>query len=263
MSQHWRDAARLFFDERASSAHRGNVTLAELSFISGRDARLWADPMMYEDLISSILQQVGANESTSLLEVGSASGFLAWGLAPRVARYVGVDVAAEAVRLGSHLRLANAEFKVADGTNLPFHESSFNAVVCYDVFTNFPSFEIGAQIIAEMIRVLQPGGRALVGSIPDSACKEAFEEKVKQVSVELEERCGPPLTARAAQPGFFARMKRALNRVTPGISCYYFSREDFLDVGTRLGVVTEVCDIHSRNPYHGLRFNVVFSKPKR
>jgi len=263
MSEHWRDAARLFFDERASSARTGSITLAELSYISGRDARLWADPKMYEDLISSILQQLSAEESTSLLEVGSASGFLAWGLAPRVARYVGVDVAAEAVRLGNHLGLANAEFRVADGTNLPFHDSSFNAVVCYDVFTNFPSFETGAKIIAEMIRVLQPGGRALVGSIPDSACKEAFEEKVKQVSAELEERCGPPLAARASQPSFFARMKRALTRVTPGISCYYFSREDFLDVGARLGVVTDICGIHSRNPYHGLRFNVLFSKPKK
>jgi len=261
MSEQWRDAARMFFDDRAST-HSGTITLAELSHISGRDARLWADAVMYEDLIASILQQVGANETSSLLEVGSASGFLAWGLAPRVARYVGVDVAAEAVRLGRRLELVNAEFKVADGTSLPFQDSSFDAVVCYDVFTNFPSFEPGAKIIAEMIRVLRPGGKALVGSIPDSSFKEAFEERVGAVSAELNERYGPPEVTRDSKPGILARLKRALTNVTPGISCYYFRRDDFVDIGTRLCVVTDICDIHSRNPYHGLRFNAVFRKPK-
>lgn len=263
MSNEWRDAARLFFNERAST-YSGNVTLAELSYISGRDARLWADSAMYEDLISSILQQVCATHASSLLEVGSASGFLAWGLAPRVERYTGVDVAAKAIQLGGSLRLANAEFKVADGEKLPFADASFDAVICYDVFTNFPSFEPGAKIIEEMIRVLRPGGHALVGSIPDTSCKESFEKRVNEVSLELEGRCGPPVLRAHSQPNIFARLRQVFTKakVVPSISCYYFRREDFMEIGERLGVITKICDIHPMNPYFGLRFNTVFSKPE-
>jgi ubiquinone/menaquinone biosynthesis C-methylase UbiE len=261
MSEQWRKAARMFFDERAG-AYTGNITLAELSYISGRDARLWADALMYEDLITSVLQQLGATEGTDLLEVGSASGFLAWGLAPRLAKYVGVDVAGDAVRLANQLKILNAEFRVADGENLPFQNSSFDAVVCYDVFTNFPNLEVGEKIIAEMIRVSRPGGRILVGSIPDAACKKAFEKKVGEVSSELDGRCGPAVKGKNRQLSLYSRLKRALTKVTPEISCYYFRRQDFIEIGARLGVVTDICDIHSRNPYHGLRFNALYSKPK-
>jgi ubiquinone/menaquinone biosynthesis C-methylase UbiE len=261
MSGNWRDAAQMFFDERAS-ALSGKPTLSGLSYISGRDARLWSDAAMYEDLISSILQQLAATKTSKLLEVGSASGFLAWGLAPRVTEYVGVDVAAKAVRLGNRLGLANAEFRVADGASLPFPESSFDAVVCYDVFTNFPSFDPGAKIIAEMVRVLRPGGRALVGSIPDALCKEAFEERVKGVSADLDQRYGPLSPATNARLGMLARLRRVMTNVSPGISCYYFRREDFAELGERLGADVSYCDLHPLNPYYGLRFNALFNKPK-
>ena len=77
----------------------------------------------------------------AVLEVGCTSGFIAKGLAPRVKRYTGIDLAESARRVAQRLSLQNTDFRQADGKQVPFPDTSFVAAYCYDVFTNFPAFD--------------------------------------------------------------------------------------------------------------------------
>ncbi len=255
----WRDSSKLFFDLRAAQVKK--LELSDLCYVSGREPRLWSDESLYKDMIDSILGYSGARKESSLLEVGCASGFLAWGLAPRVGQYLGLDVAPHAINIAKRLSLPGAEFRVADGTKLPVADNVFDAAICYDVFTNFPDFVMGEAIILEMLRVVKPGSRVLIGSIPDAGRREPFEQRVAQLMKELDARYGPPPKALDMPAlGILDRLRQWLKPVQPQIVCYYFNREDFLQLGKKFGVDVELTDIHSMNPYVGFRFNAIFTK---
>jgi SAM-dependent methyltransferase len=255
----WRRALELFFAERA--AELGEVpSFADLCYVSGRDPRVW-QPEVYRDMVDNILGLIGADPRAQVLEVGCAAGLIAHGLAPRVRRYTGIDLARAPLGVARRLKLPNATFRRADGAHLPFRPSAFDAVLCYDVFTNFPSFDDGIPIISEMLRTVRSGGRVLLGSIPDADCKSAYEQRVREFAVELDTRYGSlPARVQATRRPLLARLGARLRRTAPEIVCYYFRKQDFLALGGRLGARTEIHDVHRMNPYFGYRFNVVYQK---
>ncbi len=257
----WQQSLEGFFSGRAR--HLGaNPSLADLCYVSGRDPRVWADRADYDDLIDSIVDQLELTDDCKILEVGCASGFIAYGLAGKVSKYVGVDLAKPALSVARRLPLANAEFTEADGAKLPFPDNSFDAVLCYDVFTNFPDWAIGESVVNEMLRVLRPGKRALVGSIPDVEVKAEFEEKVREVGAHLFEKYGE-MPVRPVHQSFWQNLaQKYFGRPPPGICCYYFSRIQFAEYANRRGVQLSFRDVHQRNPYRGLRFNALFAKAK-
>ena len=132
----WKEAARLFFSERAKDVVE-TPSVDDLCWIAGRDPRLWRDISLFEEMIESILSQLDVSPAHRLLEVGCASGFLARGLAPRCREYVGVDLAAPTLEVARRLGLPNATFLCEDATALRLPDASFDRVVSYDVFTNF------------------------------------------------------------------------------------------------------------------------------
>jgi ubiquinone/menaquinone biosynthesis C-methylase UbiE len=257
----WRKSLAAFFAERASQVE-AMPTVEDLCYIAGRDPRLWRQTDIYQDLIASLVESLHLTASTHVLEVGCASGFLARGVAPLVAEYIGVDVAKPTLRVAEKLRLPNATFRLGDGTLLPQGDGTVDAAFCYDVFTNFPRFADGAGIIAEMLRVVKPGGRVLVGSIADQATREAYEKRSATVAATLEAQFGPPPARPARPPGLLEKIRRRVQTpVEPAIVSYYFQRDDFAALGSSLGVDVRITDIHPRNPYAGCRFNVVYTKP--
>jgi arsenite methyltransferase len=103
----------------------------------------------------------GIDESTYVLEVGCGVGATACYLAKKLGcRIVGVDIRPSmierarerAARQGVEDRV---EFRVADATDLPFDDSSFDAVLAESVTT---FIEDKAAAIQEYARVLKPGG---------------------------------------------------------------------------------------------------------
>lgn len=256
----WRLTSRLFFDERAAQL-AGAPTLESLCYVSARDARLWANERLYQDLLASIVEQTSVTGESRVLEVGCASGFLAWGLSSRVGSYVGVDVAPHAIRAARKLMLNNAEFVVGDGASMRFRDNEFDAAVCYDVFTNFPEFESGSGLIVEMLRVVKPGGRVLVGSIPDATKRVEFERRVTEITRQLGSN---NIRMSEVRLKLWRKLtewpRRILREAEPYISCYYFKREDFVSLADRLRAEVIISDIHALNPYAGLRFNVVYTK---
>jgi ubiquinone/menaquinone biosynthesis C-methylase UbiE len=260
----WRASAREFFNERAEAIST-TVNTATLCYVSGREQRLWTNPTLYHDMMVSIQNQLELTKEHSLLEVGCAAGFLAPGLAKMAGRYVGMDIAAKAVEVARSLGIANSEFHVGDGNRLPWPDETFDRVICYDVFTNFPNFEAVAKVIKDMVRVCRQGGKIMAGSLPDDEVKEAFQLHVQKVVKDLDEKHGPVGDV-TAPPSLSQRMRRWLHhkilRTKPEVVCYYFRRGDFIGQAKALGMDWAIHDIHALNPYHGYRFNVVYSKPR-
>ncbi len=263
-NESWKASLHSFFDQRGR-ALPSKPSLEDVCFVSGRDSRLWSAPVLYSDLVKSILTSIESHASSTVVELGCAAGFLAYGVAPAVKRYFGFDIAAGALAAAQRLALPNAEFRKADGRTLPLASASVDAAFCYDVITNFPEFGDFEPLIEEMLRVVRPGGIALIGSVPERAYQVAYEARVAAFAAELDTRYGPvgtgiPLRNVRFIDSVLVKLGLRSAPAAPSISCYYFDRADFETCASRLGVAVRFADIHTLNPYRGFRFNAVFQR---
>ena len=97
-----------------------------------------------------------------VLEIGVGAGtdFINWVRAG--ANATGIDLTLQGISLTrERLQLENrtAELRVSDAESLPFEDGTFDLVYSYGVLHHSPDTE---QAVAEVRRVLKPGGKALV-----------------------------------------------------------------------------------------------------
>lgn len=93
------------------------------------------------------------------LDVGAGTGALAFALAPRVARVIALDAdpaMVEQLRAGAP---ANVEALVGDGEALPFADGEFDLAGSLRTLHHTASPE---RLVAELVRVVRPGGTILV-----------------------------------------------------------------------------------------------------
>ncbi|HJX46540.1 MAG TPA: methyltransferase domain-containing protein [Gaiellaceae bacterium] len=93
------------------------------------------------------------------LDVGTGAGAFAIALAPFVREVVGVDVVPELLEEGRKRAPANVELVGADSTALPYERGSFDLVCTARTLHHVQRPEL---VLAEMNRVLRPGGTMLV-----------------------------------------------------------------------------------------------------
>lgn len=118
------------------------------------------------------------NGDETILDVGCGRGLMATAAAKRVpdGRVVGVDIwsnldqsgnSPEAARRNARLeRVADrVAIDTGDARELPFPDALFDRVVSHWVVHNLPGAEDRAVAIAEMVRVLKPGGYLLIADI--------------------------------------------------------------------------------------------------
>lgn len=111
-------------------------------------------------------------DSDVVLDVGCDSAMVSRHVAPHCRKLVGVDFVPELLTDISRAQIVspaagNAAFAAADGRQLPFRSSTFSNVYCNGVVHALPSRPDGLAMIQDMVRVCAPGGRVLVGCIPD------------------------------------------------------------------------------------------------
>jgi SAM-dependent methyltransferase len=114
---------------------------------------------------NEIPQLLQLNSTSSVLEIGCGSGGYALHVAEKIGcNLVGLDINAAGIRNANQLALAKglasrAHFEQCDvSKNLPFDGETFDAVFSNDVLCHIPG---RAGIMAEISRVLKPGGRML------------------------------------------------------------------------------------------------------
>jgi ubiquinone/menaquinone biosynthesis C-methylase UbiE len=116
----------------------------------------------------------GAELGAEVLEVGAGPGLTTDVLRRRVAHLTAVEVdesLAESLR--QRLRDSNMEVVHADGTALPFASGRFSTATCFTMLHHVPTMALQDQLLAEVRRVLRPGG-LLVGT--DSSASSSLGE---------------------------------------------------------------------------------------
>lgn len=113
---------------------------------------------------SRILRALNLRTGECVLDVGSGPGHQVAEISPLVAPdglVKGVDSAESAIAIANErwTCLNNVEFIPGDAYNLPFEDSTFDAVMSSQVFEYLDNV-VGA--LSEVLRVLKPGGRVLI-----------------------------------------------------------------------------------------------------
>jgi SAM-dependent methyltransferase len=106
----------------------------------------------------------GRDLGDRVLEVGAGPGLVTDVLRRRVPWLVAVELdQALAAGLGRRLAGGNVAVVAADASALPFRSGRFSAVACFTMLHHVPSRQVQDRLLAELRRVLRPGG-LLVGT---------------------------------------------------------------------------------------------------
>jgi 2-polyprenyl-6-hydroxyphenyl methylase/3-demethylubiquinone-9 3-methyltransferase len=100
-----------------------------------------------------------------VLDLGCAGGFMAEATAQKGARVSGIDPAQNAIEAAKHHAVANdfdISYDVGVGEQMPYSDAMFDIVVCVDVLEHVKNL---IQVLAEVARVLKPGGLFLYDTI--------------------------------------------------------------------------------------------------
>lgn len=129
-------------------------------------AKLCPSPEWAQWLQNDVLPEVtsGIELGGELLEVGPGPGAATDWLRHRVKRLVALESDEEAAaKLAARLDGTNVEVVTGDGTEMTFAGGSFDSVASFTMLHHIPTAALQNQLLAEVLRVLRPGG-VLFGS---------------------------------------------------------------------------------------------------
>jgi len=143
-------------------------------------------PLFFEGYATDLAEKLDVPNSGAVLELACGTGAVTKCLRsslPRKTRLVATDLNPGMLQTAQSTLSAveGIEFQVADGTDLPFEEASFDAVVCQFGVMFFPD---KAQGFSEALRVLKPGG-LLYFSVWDSLEHNSVSKVVHEAAVSL------------------------------------------------------------------------------
>lgn len=127
----------------------------------------------------ALIDEIMALKPEAVLDVASGTGDLALWIAreAKEARIVGSDLSENMLKVAEQRRaeekLQNVEFVVGNAMELPFEDGTFDVSVVSFGLRNMPSYQA---VVAEMTRVLKPGGRfyCLESSCPTNKLIKPF-----------------------------------------------------------------------------------------
>jgi SAM-dependent methyltransferase len=114
------------------------------------------------DVLPSLTQHASLGED--MLEIGPGPGAATEWLRHRVKRLTVLEIdEAAAATLAERYAASNVEVIVGDATRLSWADGCFDSVGSFTMLHHVPTQALQNQILAEVLRVLRPGG-ALIGS---------------------------------------------------------------------------------------------------
>jgi SAM-dependent methyltransferase len=132
-------------------------------------------------VLDRVVELAAPQPSDLALDVATAAGHTAFALAPRVRAVVGIDITpemlAEAGKLRARNGLISVHLALASVYSMPFADAAFDIVTCRRAAHHFE--EIG-RALAEIRRVLRPGGRLVVDdrSVPEDDFVDAMMNRL-------------------------------------------------------------------------------------
>ncbi len=121
----------------------------------------WTMPRLHSQLYKVAAQALDLQPEDELLEVACGSGFFLDKYAAHVGRVAGLDLSGIQIdlarqRLADRIAAGTAEIVQGDAGALPWPDQTFSVVTVIGAFECFPEPE---KALAELYRVLRPGGR--------------------------------------------------------------------------------------------------------
>ena len=160
---------------------------AQRSEIAARDAQVEDyDRMAFLHAFGRVeipltLRALGPRPTDRLLEAGCGTGRMTRALAGRVGELVAIDFSFESLRANRRkLRAAgvpNVHLVQADLCHLPFPSASFDRVVSCQVLEHVPGAAAQSAAVADLARVLPPGGRLALSAYKHSLLTRLFARK--------------------------------------------------------------------------------------
>jgi SAM-dependent methyltransferase len=122
----------------------------------------------WERALDPLGDLVSAGPTLRILDVGCGSGRLAGWLEQRLTRphrYVGLDRSLPMVAIGRGARASSARGWIlgdvlATEGRIPCRDAAFDAVLAFGLLHHLPSFRLRRALIADLLRLLRPGGIA-------------------------------------------------------------------------------------------------------
>lgn len=123
-------------------------------------------------------------EGSAVLEVAPGPGYLVIELA-KLGHYqiAGLDISASFVnmaRANAQEAGVDIDFRQGDAAHNPFGDETFDFVICRAAFKNFSQ---PVEALNEMVRVLKPGGRALIIDLRGDVSRQAINEHVDSMGL--------------------------------------------------------------------------------
>lgn len=156
-------------------------------------------PLLFDGYARDLAGRLDVPSVGAVLELACGTGAVTKHLRaqlPRETRLVATDLNPGMLETAQRVlgTVEGVEFEVADGTDLPFEDASFDAVVCQFGVMFFPDKARG---FSEAARVLKPGGR-LSFNVWDSLEHNSFCKVVHETAISL----SPELTFMATPFGY-------------------------------------------------------------
>jgi SAM-dependent methyltransferase len=129
--------------------------------MNSNHARLCPSPEWAAHMHTDVLPGLcaGVDLGTRMLEIGPGPGATADWFRHRVADLVAVEIdAAAAEALRERFAGTNVEVVHGDASALPFDDGSFDSAGSFTMLHHVPSAALQNRVLAEVLRVLRPGG---------------------------------------------------------------------------------------------------------
>jgi len=176
---HWQE----FYDRRAVQSDPADF-MRVLGYHPGQGAS-------YQDLFARLLDQIRAQLQLEnhhhLLDIACGYGVFTRFLARETALAVGTDLAGMLLRRGRSLgmdpgRLCGVVQSRAEAQ--PFASCSFDRILCFGMFFHLDPAS-ARRTVGEIVRLLRPGGRALIGDVLHPQCIEFERSYIERVPIVL------------------------------------------------------------------------------
>jgi SAM-dependent methyltransferase len=176
---------------------------------------------LFRNRINMGLRLLEARRYERALEIGYGAGAVLLALAPAVSELHGVDLDALPDPVTALLAQRGFSAKLAQGNvyELPYDDASFDLVVCFSVFEHLHEFERG---LAEVLRVLGPGGQFLLGMPAVNRMMEAGFRAIGFKGINDHHVTTPKAVSGSfAKFGLEVKSSRTLDFPVKGVRLYY------------------------------------------